>query len=89
MKKKLLQIILLLCFGASATNCYALSDDFYASGEDLEYMFDANSSYAFEELEDELRKFVIYRKLEDLILDLDDEPSVDVIDCVIENGNCD
>ncbi|MGK0273487.1 MAG: hypothetical protein ACI88H_004168 [Cocleimonas sp.] len=73
MKKRLLQVILLICLSASTSDIYALSDGFYASGEDLEYMFETNSNYALEELEDELRKFVFYCKIEDLILDLDDE----------------
>ena len=73
MKKRLIQITLVLCLTLSASNSFALSDDFYVTGEDLEYMFETNSNYALEELEDELRKFVLYRKLEDLFLDLDDE----------------
>ena len=73
MKKRLIQITLVLCLTLSASNSFALSDDFYVTGEDLEYMFETNSNYTLEELEDELRKFVLYRKLEDLFLDLDNE----------------
>ena len=73
MKKTIIQITLTLCLCVSATNSFALSDDFYVTGEDLEFMFETNSNYAFEELEDELRKFVFYRKLEDLLLDFEDE----------------
>ena len=73
MKKKLIQITLSLCLGVCSTNGYGLSDDFYATGEDLEYMFETNSNYALEEIEEKLRKFVLYRKLEDLLLDFGDE----------------
>lgn len=73
MKKTILQLILLLSLCASSTNTLALSDDFYSSGEDLNYAFDADSSYVIEELEHKLRRFVLYRKLEDLLFDLYDE----------------
>ena len=73
MKKILIQLSLMLCLGASASTSFALSDDFYASGEDLEFMFEINSDFALEEIEYELRKFVLYRKLEDLLFDLNDE----------------
>ncbi|MEH6457732.1 MAG: hypothetical protein V7749_15495 [Cocleimonas sp.] len=70
MKKILIQATLMLCLGASA---YALTDDFYASGDDLKFMFETNSDYALEEIENELRKFVLYRELEVLLFDLNDE----------------
>ena len=73
MKKILIQTSLLLCLGACTTNSFALSDDFFATGEDLEFLFETNSDFALEEIEYELRKFVLYRKLEDLLLDFDDE----------------
>ena len=63
----------MLCLGTSASTAYALSDDFYATGEDLEFLFETNSDFALEKIEYELRKFVLYRKLEDLLLDFDDE----------------
>ena len=73
MKKILIQATLLLCLGANVSTASALTDDFYASGEDLDFMFDVNSDYALTEIEDELRKFVLYRKLEDFLYDLSDE----------------
>ena len=73
MKKITNQFLLLLMLGAFSTHTYALSDDFYASGEDLEYAFEADSNFVIEELEYKLRKFVLYRKLEDLLFDLNDE----------------
>lgn len=73
MKKIISQFLLLFILCASASQCFALSDDFYSSGEDLDYLFEADSDYAIEELEHKLRKFVLYRKLEELIFDLNDE----------------
>lgn len=65
--------MLLLCLCVNATPAFALTDDFYASGEDLDFMFEANSDYALEEIEYTLRKFVFFRKLENLLFDLNDE----------------
>ena len=75
MKKTFLQATLLLSlgFGANIPNALALTDEFYASGEDLEFMFEINSDYALEEIEYSLREFVLYRKLEDLLFDFNDE----------------
>jgi len=73
MKKTLLQFLLAVIMSAGLSSAYALSDDFYATGEDLEYMFEADSNYAIEELEYKLRKFVLYRKLEEFLFDLDNE----------------
>lgn len=73
MKKTLIQFLLALCVSTIASNAMALTDDFYASGEDLDYMFDGSDSFAFEEIENELRRFVIYRKLENLLFDFSDD----------------
>lgn len=73
MKKKLLQYLLILCLGAGSTSAYALSDDFLVSGQDLDFLAEIDSDFALEEIEYELRKFVFYRKLEDLLFDLSDE----------------
>ncbi len=73
MKKIIVQFILLLALSISTSNSLALSDDFYSTGEDLEYLFEADSNYAIEELEHKLRRFVLYRKLEELLYDLNDE----------------
>ena len=73
MKKILIQTTLLLCLGASIPNAFALTDDFYATGEDLNFMFEANSDFALKEIAYKLRTFVLYRKLEGLLFDLNDE----------------
>lgn len=73
MKKILLKATLLLCLSASASTVSALSDEFISSGEDLNFLADMSNDFAIEEIEYELRKFVFYRKLEDLLFDLNDE----------------
>jgi len=73
MKKRLLQATLLLCLGASASNSSALTDDFIASGEDIDFLTEMNSDFVLEEIEYKLRRFVFYRKLEELLFDLNDE----------------
>lgn len=73
MKKRLLQLLLGLCLCTSASNTMAITDSFYASGEDLDYMYDSSDNFAIEDIENELRRFVIYRKLEDLLFDFNDE----------------
>ena len=73
MKKKLIQATLLLCLGAYTSTVSALTDDFYASGDDLDFMFEVDSDFALSEIEYELRKFVLYRKIEDLFYDLNED----------------
>jgi len=73
MKKVLIQVTLLLCLGANVSTASALTDDFYASGDDLDFMFDIESDFLLTEFEDKLRRFVLYRKLENLLYDLKDE----------------
>ena len=73
MKKKSIQFLLLFSVGVTHLNTFAISDEFYSSGEDLDYLFEADSNYTIEEIEYELRKFILYRKLEDFIFNLHDE----------------
>jgi len=73
MKKKLLQTSLWLYCCACTLNVSALSDDFITSGEDLDFLSQMHNDFTLEEIEYKLRKFVFYRKLEDLLFDLNDE----------------
>lgn len=50
----------------------ALTDTYFATGEDLDYIIDSDSSTPLLELEYKLRRYIIFRKLEDLFLSLDD-----------------
>lgn len=51
---------------------YAETDQYYATGEDLEFLADSGNSLALEEIEYELRKFVLFRKFEDYLFNLSD-----------------
>lgn len=50
----------------------ALTDTYFATGEDLDYIIESNNTTALLELEYKLRRYVIFRKLEDFFLDLTD-----------------
>ena len=45
----------------------ALTDTYYATGEDLDYLIESDNTEALQEIEYELRKFVLFRKVEDFI----------------------
>jgi hypothetical protein len=70
MNKTLIQVSLVLGLLLSAPTSMALTDSYYASGEDLDFLTEAESTFAIEEIEYELRQFVLYRKLEDLLFNL-------------------
>ena len=71
--KLLLQLCITcsLCAGASQT--MALSDPYLAMGEDLDYLIESGHSLAIEEMEYELRKFILFREVEDFLFNLNDE----------------
>lgn len=73
MKKLILQLSVVLCLMANINSSMALTDTFYSTGEDLEFLMDSESTYALEEIEYKLRKFVLYRKLEDFLFSYFDE----------------
>ncbi len=70
MKKILLQFFILFCFCVSAPQAMALSDTYYTTGEDLDYLIESDNTLAIQELEYELRKFVLFRKVEDYLFNL-------------------
>ncbi|MEB8431632.1 hypothetical protein OO007_05285 [Cocleimonas sp. KMM 6892] len=71
----LIKLSLVLCLCVSAPATYALSDSFYSTGEDLDFLMESQSTYVIEEIEYELRQFILYRKIEDLFSDPTDEYS--------------
>ena len=73
MKKLILQLSVVLCLMANTNSSMALTDTFYSTGEDLEFLMESESTYALEEIEYKLRKFVLYRKLEDFLFSYLDE----------------
>ncbi|MCF6189235.1 MAG: hypothetical protein L3J51_02015 [Cocleimonas sp.] len=56
-----------------ASQATALSDPYLAMGEDLDYLIESGHGLAIEEMEYELRKFVLFREVEDFIFNLNDE----------------
>ena len=79
MKNKLIQFCMVLCFMFSAPSAVALADSYYASGEDLDFLMESESTFALEEIEYKLRQFVLYRKLEDFLFNINDETMEDDI----------
>ncbi len=73
MKKLIIKLSLVLCLCTSAPVTYALTDTFYSTGEDLDFLMESKSTYVIEEIEYELRQFVLYRKLEDIFYGLNNE----------------
>ncbi len=73
MKYLFTKLSLVLCLCTSAPATYALTDTFYSTGEDLDFLMESKSTYVIEEIEYELRQFVLYRKIEDIFLNLTEE----------------
>ena len=73
MKNLIIKLSLVLCLCTSAPATYALTDTFYSTGEDLDFLMESKSTQVIEEIEYELRRFALYRKLEDIFFSLNDE----------------
>jgi len=72
MGKKLAKFFFAVLITVSVTNTSALTDAYFAAGEDLDFLVEADNSLALKEIEYKLRRFVIFRKIEDYIFDLTD-----------------
>jgi hypothetical protein len=72
MKKRLIQLCIVLSMVAGTSQSMALTDSYFATGEDLDFLSESNNSYAIKEIEYKLRRFVLFRKLEDYLFDLTD-----------------
>jgi len=72
-----MKLLLQLCVASSlcvgAPSAMALSDPYLAMGEDLDYLIESGRGLAIEEMQYELRKFVLFRKVEDFLFNLNDE----------------
>jgi len=72
-----MKLLLQLCVASSlcvgAPSAMALSDPYLAMGEDLDYLIGSGHGLALEEMQYELRKFVLFRKVEDFLFNLNDE----------------
>ncbi len=69
-----MKLLLQLCVACSlcvvAPNAMALSDTYFATGEDLDYLIESDNTLAILEIEYELRKFVLFREIEDYLYDM-------------------
>jgi len=63
-----------LLFGSSGS--MAQTDTYFATGEDLDYLIESDNTFAIREIEYELRKFVLFRKVEDYLYSLSDQYSL-------------
>ncbi len=67
MRQHFLHFCITLCLFSVSSQSNALSDTYYSTGEDLDYLIESDNMLAIQELEYELRKFVLFRKVEDYI----------------------
>lgn len=56
----------------SCVNSFALTDTYFATGEDLDYLIESDNTLVIREIEYELRKFILFRQVEDYIYSLND-----------------
>jgi len=68
--KKFLQGCFLCSLLFSAFQATALTDTYFATGEDLDFLIESDNTLGIQELEYELRKFVFFRKIEDYLYNL-------------------
>jgi hypothetical protein len=60
MKQFVLSFGLALCLALSSTNCVALTDTYYSTGEDIDFLIESDNLSAIREIEYKLRKFVLF-----------------------------
>ncbi len=75
MNNTLMKLSLVLCLCTSAPATYALTDTFYSTGKDLDLLMESKSTQVIEQIEYKLRQFVLYRKLEELLFNMNDSYS--------------
>ena len=73
MKNILIQFCMVLGLLTSAPTAMSMTDSYFATGEDLDFLLETDSTFAIEEIEYKLRQFVLYRKLEDFLYGADEE----------------
>lgn len=72
MGKQFIQLCFAFFILLGSSQTMAMTDAYYATGEDLDFLIEADNSEAFREIEYELRKFVFFRKVEDYLINLGD-----------------
>jgi len=68
--KRLLQKCVICSLLLTAFQATALTDTYFATGEDLDYLIESDNTLGIQELEYELRKFIFFRKIEDYLYNL-------------------
>ena len=68
--KQLLQICVVCSLLFTAFQATALTDTYFSTGEDLDFLIESDNTLGIQEIEYELRKFVIFRELEDYLYNL-------------------
>ena len=73
--KRLLQICFVCSLLFTAFQAKALTDTYFATGEDLDFLIESDNTLGIQEIEYELRKFVFFRKVEDYLYNLSSDYS--------------
>ena len=68
--RRFLQIFVVCSFLFTTPQVSALTDTYFATGEDLDYLIESDNTLGILEIEYELRKFPIFRKIEDYFYNL-------------------
>ena len=75
--KQLLQICVVCSLLFTAFQAKALTDTYFATGEDLDFLIESDNTLGMQEIEYELRKFVLFREVEDYLYNLRSDYSED------------
>jgi len=78
MKKSILLFFVVTGLSLGPSSSMALTDTYFATGEDLDYLIESDNTLAIQEIEYELRKFILFRKVEDYFFNLNDQ--YDIVD---------
>lgn len=68
--KRLLQVCVVCSLLFTAFQATALTDTYFATGEDLDFLIESDNTLGIQEIEYELRKFIFFRELEDYLYNL-------------------
>lgn len=68
--KRFLQNCVVCSLLFTAFPATALTDTYFAMGEDLDFLIESDNTLAIQEIEYELRKFVLFREIEDYLYNL-------------------
>ena len=68
--KHFLQTCVVCSLLFTAFQATALTDTYFATGEDIDFLIESDNTLGIQEIEYELRKFVLFRELEDYLYNL-------------------